>query len=55
MAGLFQAPWVLATAGQSLGLKGWLGGFFYIALFLAAAWGIWKLAGPDGDGGSEED
>ncbi len=49
MAGFFQAPWFLALAGQSLGLKGWLGVFLYIALFLVLAWGIWKIAGPDGD------
>ena len=48
----FQGPFLLAVAGQGLGFKGWLGVLLYILLFLAAAWGIWKIAGPDG---GEED
>ena len=51
MARLFPVSLFLATAGESLGIKGWLGVAFYILLFLAAAWGICKLAGPDGDDG----
>jgi len=52
LGALSHGPWILALAGRPLGFKGWLGVFLYIFLFLAAAWWIWKIAGPDGE---EED
>ena len=45
----FQAFHFLALAGRGMGFKGWMGVFLYLLLFLAAAWGIWKIAGPDGE------